>query len=126
MPKVLTRLETAGETPSQFILNPNGWEAIAVKRTANDTFDMGGAVYPEARKAWGVPVALSNALTANSYYLLGEGAATIGRDAAVITTDWGVSGDLFECNQVLARTEGRFSLDVVRPMAVLKGTFVTA
>jgi HK97 family phage major capsid protein len=122
--KALTKLETAGEVPSQFILNPNDWEAIATKRNTSGEFDTGNAIDAEARKAWGVPVALSNSLAANSYYLLGEGAAVIGRDKG-ITTEWGTPGDTFTRNQVVARSEGRFSLEVRRPAAVLKGTFVT-
>lgn len=124
MRKALTKLETAGEVPAQFILNPNDWEGIATKRNASGEFDTGNAIDAEARKAWGVPVALSNALAANSYYLLGEGAAVLGRDNG-IATEWGTPGDMFQRNQVQARSEGRFGLEVRRPAAVLKGTFVT-
>ncbi|MDQ0633347.1 HK97 family phage major capsid protein [Arthrobacter pascens] len=122
--KALTKLETAGEVPVQFILNPADWEALTIKRNASGEFDTGSAINAETRKAWGVPVALSNSLAANSYYLLGEGAAVIGRDAGIVT-EWGTPGDAFTRNQVQARTEGRFSLECRRPSAVLKGTFVT-
>ncbi|CAM3294464.1 Phage capsid family protein [Arthrobacter ulcerisalmonis] len=122
--KALTKLETAGEVPVQFILNPNDWEALTIKRNASGEFDTGNAIDAEKRTAWGIPVALSNSLAANTYYLLGEDAAVIGRDKGVVT-EWGVPGDLFTRNQVQARTEGRFNLEVRRPSAVLKGTFVT-
>lgn len=122
--KALTRLETAGEAPSQFILNPNDWEALTIKRNTSGEFDTGNAIDAETRRVWGVPVALSNSLAANSYYLLGEGAAVIGRDKGIVT-EWGTPGDMFQRNQVQARTEGRFNLEVRRPAAVLKGTFVT-
>jgi len=123
--KALTKLETAGEVAAQFILNPNDWEGITTKRNVSGEFDTGNAIDAEARRAWGVPVALSNSLAANSYYLLGDGAAVIGRDRGIVT-DWGTPGDMFQRNQVQARTEGRFNLEVRRPSAVLKGTFVTA
>ncbi|MBT2566572.1 phage major capsid protein [Arthrobacter sp. ISL-85] len=122
--KALTKLETAGEVPVEFILNPADWEALTIKRNASGEFDTGSAIDAETRKAWGVPVALSNSLAANSYYLLGEGAAVIGRDKGIVT-EWGTPGDMFTRNQVQARTEGRFNLEVRRPSAVLKGTFVT-
>jgi HK97 family phage major capsid protein len=122
--KALTKLETAGEVPVQFILNPNDWEALTIKRNASGEFDTGSAIDAEKRAAWGVPVALSNSLAANSYYLLGEGAAVIGRDKGIMT-EWGTPGDAFTRNQVVGRTEGRFSLEVRKPSAVLKGTFVT-
>lgn len=125
MRKAITKLETMGETPSVFILNPGDWEGIATKRNASGEFDTGSAIDPEKRTAWGVPVSISTSLAANAYYLLGENAAVIGRDAAV-RTEWGTPGDMFQRNQVQARTEGRFNLEVVRPAAVLKGTFVTA
>lgn len=122
--KALTKLETVGEVPSQFILNPSDWEAIATKRNTSGEFDTGNAIDAEKRTAWGVPVALSNSLAANSYYLLGEGAAVIGRDKGIVT-EWGTPGDAFTRNQVVARSEGRFSLECRKPAAVLKGTFVT-
>lgn len=122
--KALTKLETAGEVPSQFILNPLDWEALTIKRNSSGEFDTGNAIDAEARKAWGVPVALSNSLAANSYYLLGEGAAVIGRDKGIVT-EWATPGDTFTRNQVVGRTEGRFSLECRKPSAVLKGTFVT-
>lgn len=125
MRKALTRLETAGELPAQFILNPMDWEGIATKRNTSGEFDTGNAIDAETRKAWGVPVALSNSLAANSYYLLGDGAAVIGKDPAGIASAWGTPGDLFQRNQVQARTESRFNLEVRKPAAVLKGTFVT-
>lgn len=125
MRKAVTKLETAGESPAVFILNPGDWEGIATKRNASGEFDTGSAIDPEKRTAWGVPVSISTSLAANSYYLLGENAAVIGRDAS-IHTEWATPGDMFQRNQVQARTEGRFNLEVVRPVAVLKGTFVTA
>jgi HK97 family phage major capsid protein len=124
MRKALTKLETAGEVPSVFVMSPSDWEGIATKRNANGNFDMGGAIDAETRKAWGVPVALSTSLAANSYYLLGDGAAAIGYDSG-IRTEWDKSQG-FKTNEVQARTEGRFSLDVNRPAAILKGTFATA
>ena len=125
MRKALTKLETVGEFPSVFILNPNDWEGIATKRNTGGEFDLGGAIDAEKRTAWGVPVALSTSLAANSYYLLGDGAANIGVGNSGIQTEWAMPGDMFQRNQVQARTEGRFNLEVVRPKAVLKGTFVT-
>ncbi|WP_427115598.1 phage major capsid protein [Pseudarthrobacter scleromae] len=125
MRKALTRLETAGETPSVFILNPNDWEAIATKRNSSGEFDTGNAIDAEKRTAWGIPVALSTALVPNSYYLLGENSVAIGRDGG-ISTEWGTPGDMFQRNQVQARTEGRFGLEVTRPQAIVKGTFVDA
>jgi HK97 family phage major capsid protein len=124
MRKALTKLETAGEIPSQFILSPGDWEAITIKRNSSGEFDMGGAIDAEKRTAWGVPVSLSNSLPANSYYLLGEGAAVIGRDKGIVL-EWGTPGDTFTRNQVVARSEGRFNLECRKPAAVLKGTFVT-
>ncbi|MCO4276719.1 phage major capsid protein [Pseudarthrobacter sp. HLT3-5] len=124
MRKALTKLETVGETPSVFILNPNDWEAIATKRNTSGEFDTGNAIDAEKRTAWGVPVAISTALVPNSYYVLGENAVAIGRDGG-IRTEWGTPGDMFQRNQVQARTEGRFGLEVTRPKAIVKGTFVT-
>lgn len=115
----LSALETVGETPSVFVLHPDDWSAISTTRNTSGNFDMGGAVDPATRRAWGTSVALSTRVAAGAGYLLGEGSVVLGRDGAGLRTEWNSSIG-FATNEVQARTEGRFSVDVLRAAGVVK------
>ncbi|WP_460463344.1 phage major capsid protein, partial [Arthrobacter pigmenti] len=125
MNQSLSKLETVGEAPSVFVIHPDDWGLITTTRNTSGGFDVGGPVDAATRRAWGVPVALSNRVAVGGGYLLGEGAAVIGRDGAGLRTEWNSSIG-FATNEVQARTEGRFSLDVLKPLAVVKINLIPA
>lgn len=120
--KALGTYETTGESPAQIIMNPNDWTALVTKRNSGGSFDLGGAVNEESRRAWGVPVALSGLVPANTGYILGQGSVNISTDA-VTHVEWDTSKG-FTNNTVLARAETRAEVDVVKPAAITKITFV--
>jgi len=122
--KALGTYETTGETPAQIIMNPSDWTALVTKRNSGGSFDLGGAVNEETRRAWGVPVALSGLVPANTGYILGEGSVNISTDA-VTHVEWDASQG-FTNNTLLARAETRAEVDVVKPSAITKITFVDA
>jgi hypothetical protein len=65
-----------------------------------------------------VPVALTNQLAAGSAVVLDRSAVSLDTDAGVETA-WNTQGDdLFDYNQVKARTEGRFNIAIYQPAAV--------
>lgn len=118
--EALAKLESAGVAPSAIVLPSTDWTAIATTRNTGGGFDMGGAIDTATRRVWGTPAVLSNRLTAGTALVLGEGAVELGRDAGGIRTDWGTPGDAFTKNQLVARTEGRFSVDVLNPLGVVE------
>lgn len=121
--QAVTAVETSGYIPSVFVVNPADWQGIETKRNTSGGFDLGGPVDAATRKAWGVPVAVSGQVPAGTAWLLSEGAVVLGVDRANgLVTEWGNPGDTFSRNQIVARTEGRFSLDVIAPMGVAKVT----
>ena len=117
----ITKLEVLGYTASAFVLTPADWENIETTRNLAGNFDLNGPVDRAARRVWGVPVVLSNGLIPGTALALDSSAATISTDAQGIETKWSdQSGDLFDYNQLKVRTEGRFNIDVVAPLAIVE------
>jgi len=117
----VTKLEILGYTADAFVLAPADWETIETTRNLAGNFDLNGPIDRAARRVWGVPVVLSTSLTAGTALALDASAATISTDTGGIETKWSdQSGDLFDKNQLKVRTEGRFSIDVVTPSAIVE------
>ncbi len=120
----ITKVEVLGYTASGIVLNPLDWEAIETAEDANERYLMGNEGSPidrAARRLWGVPVALTTVVTQGSGILLSDGAAGIVADRRV-DMHWGVIGDMFHRNQVSARVEGRFGVEVLRPTGIVELT----
>lgn len=118
----LNKVELLGTTGQAFILHPNDWLAIETMRTTTNQYlleSAGAPIERATRRLWGVPVALSNALTPGTGWLLGDGAAELYYDRT-IALQFGPSGDDFSRNQVRGRIEGRFQLAVHRPAFVVR------
>lgn len=118
----LTKLENVGLGARGFAVNAADWEEIESTRNTSGNFDVGGPVDAATRKAWGAPVAVVPGVPAGTAYLLGEGAVVLRQDSAGVRADWGMPGDSFERNQLVARTETRVNLDVLKPFGIVKIT----
>ncbi|WP_280215926.1 phage major capsid protein [Nocardia cyriacigeorgica] len=118
----ITKAETAGHEAGTFVLSPGDWEKLELART--DTagqLELGGPVDRAARKLWGVPVTLSLGLPASTGLLLDLSAVGLSTDGDGIDTSWSENvSDDFAKNQLRARVEGRFEVDVYKPLGVVK------
>lgn len=122
--KALSVFDNSGETARVVIMNPTDWEGIVTKRNSSGAFDLGTAVNEETRRVWGKPVALSGLVPSNTAWVLGEGAANLSTDGVVHYEADASTG--FKTNEVTFRSETRAELDVIRPSAIVKATFVDA
>lgn len=116
----LSKLQGLGISASFIALSAGDWLAIQTTRNTSGGFDVGGPVDPTAQKAWGVPVVVVPGLVAGSGYVVGAESIVISTDNQGVRADWGTPGDTFTRNQLIARVEGRFNLDVMRPHGVVK------
>lgn len=122
--KALSIFDNSGEAANVVILNPTDWEGIVTKRNSSGAFDLGTAVNEETRRVWGKPVALSGLVPSNTAWVLGESSANVSTDGRT-HVDWDASSG-FKTNELQARVETRAEVDVVRPSAIVKVTFVDA
>lgn len=115
----LSKLESIGVPPVFAALSAADWLAIQTQRTANGSFDIGGPIDVTARTVWGCPVVVVPGLTAGVGYIVGQDAVTLSTDNSGVRIEWGTPGDSFTRNQIVARCEGRFNLDVVKPHGIV-------
>jgi HK97 family phage major capsid protein len=118
----ITALELLGYAGGGIILHPLAWQQIELSRRADGTPDLGSGIPVDraAQRLWGLRIAVSNAVPVGTGILFDLGALAVTGDGNV-RTQWssGVADD-FSRNQVRARTEGRFGLDVYRPNGIVK------
>lgn len=118
----ITKVEILGYTASGLVLHPSDWEAIETAADGEDRFFMTPGSNPvdrAARRLWSVPVALSTQVAEGSGVLLSDGAAGLVTDGRV-EFEMARVGDDFERNQVRARVEGRFGVEVFRPTGIVE------
>ena len=116
----LSKLQNLGIDPEFVALSAADWLTIQTTRNASGSFDVGGPIDATKRTAWGTPVVVVAGLAAGTGYVVGRDALVISTDGRGVRVEWGTPGDTFAHNQVVARVEGRFNLDVPKPHGVVK------
>jgi len=117
----LSKMQALGIAPSVVALSAADWLAIQTTRNASGGFDVGGPVDSTAQTAWGTRVVVVPGLAAGSGWIIGDQTVVLSYDGdAALRTDWGRPGDAFSRNEVVARVEGRFNLDVLRPHGIVQ------
>ncbi|UTT48852.1 phage major capsid protein [Rhodococcus gordoniae] len=117
----ITAVETLGLSPDLFVIHPEDWEKLELLRQSNGDLDLGHLpIDRAARRLWGVQVVVSTAPSAGTALLLDSTSVELVTDGS-LSVEWSdaVSDD-FERNQKRVRVEGRFALDVFRPLGVVK------
>ena len=75
--KSLTRMETQGYTPASIVLNPTDFEGIELAlSTVNAVEHMSLPFDAAARRLWGTPLVVTNAVAAGTAYSLASGGRT--------------------------------------------------
>lgn len=110
-----TQLEVSGYTPGAFVLHPTTWAALEGARNQSGNFDLNGPIDAATRRLWGVPVTLVPEADPGNGFLVDLATLVVRFGAEGMSIDWDRGGELFDRNQVKARVEGRFQLDVLRP-----------
>ncbi len=121
--KAVTALETVGHSASVFVIRPDDWETLELSAaTAAGAIAYRGLPVDRInQKLWGVPVVVSLALPTKTAILFDTTALSVSTDTAGIELKWSENtGDDFTKNQIRARCEGRFGIDVYSPLGVVK------
>ena len=116
----VTTLQAGNYEPGVICLSALDWQAIELQAaTTTAVAYQGVPVDATARRLWGIPVVLNQAMGAKVGLVLGEGAVTV--DNGQSDTRWSdaVSDD-FVKNYVRCRTELRAGVSVAQPAACVK------
>lgn len=116
--KALTKVRFTGRAmPNALVFHPNDWQDIRLTRTADGVYIMGNPSQPGATTLFGLPVAISDALTENTG-LVGDFAnfCYIGERRG-IQVQVGYVGSQFTEGKRTIRAEMRACFTVTRPTA---------
>jgi HK97 family phage major capsid protein len=119
----IVKVTGLGFAATAIVLNPDDWEDLVTTRNAGGTFDVSGTVGATDIQPtlYGRPVILTSGQTAGTALVLDRSAVGISTDRFGVESEWNpYSG--FNTNEVTARVEARFALDVFQPAAVAKVT----
>jgi HK97 family phage major capsid protein len=120
--QAITQLETDGYTAGVFAMSPYDWQEFELSTDLEGRYYLPGQGAPidrAARRIWGVPVTVTNALNPGEGILWDRAALGLSHDGRV-DVEWTNShDDDFEKNLIRFRVEGRFNLDVFQPEAVV-------
>lgn len=118
----ITKLETNGLNGEAFVLHPTDWEAIETAKATSGEFllDASGAPIDRVeRRLWGVRVVLDMAVPAGTGWLIAQDTLVLQTDGQ-IRIEWATAADDFTKNLIRARCEGRFGLQVNRPLGLVE------
>lgn len=112
--------------PTNIVLNPQDWYEIDVSKvgTSDDRYVVGNPREMSVPRLWGLPVVLSNSITAGTF-LLGAfdmGAEIKDRQQSTVEVSR-ENSDNFVKNMITILAEERIALVVYRPAAFIKGSF---
>jgi HK97 family phage major capsid protein len=122
--KSLTKLETSGYVPAAIALNPLDFEGIELALSTVNAVEYQGLPFDAAaRRLWGTPLAVSNAVTAGTSYTLAAGAVGLNVDNFGVQIAWSETSnaDDWSKNMIRARCEGRYATSVFAPLGVVVG-----
>ena len=98
--KSLTKLETAGYTPSSLVLHPGDWESVELALSSTNAVEHLSLPYDTAsRRLFGVPIVVSNAQAAGVGHALATGAVTVDTDTRGIDVQWSETSNRFRDRQ---------------------------
>ena len=105
-------------------MNPLDFEGIELAlSTVNAVEHMSLPFDAAARRLWGVPLVITNAVTAGVSYALATGAVGLNVDTLGVQVAWSETSnsDDWSKNLIRSRVEGRFATLVFAPLGVVVG-----
>lgn len=115
-----SKLENVGVNPNLIALNPTDWLTVQTYRDAEGRYYMSNVIDPTARTMWGHQIVAVPGITQGTGWIIGAGALELSTDGQQ-TVEWDTSLGFFK-NQVTARAEGRYNLDVLKAHGIVKLT----
>ena len=120
--KSITKLETAGYTPSSLVVHPTDWEGVELALSSMNAVEHLSLPYdPASRRLFGVPVVVSIVQALGVAHGLASGAVALDTDTSGVQIAWSETSnaDDWSKNLIRARCEGRYATSVFSPLGVV-------
>lgn len=122
--KAATQLQLANWRASGIILNPADWEVIELTRDNDDRYQFADPQNAAQPRMWGLPVVPSNSLSEGQFVVADfENAGAVFDRQLVEVRAFEEDADNVTKNLLTVRAEERVGLAVMRPEAVVVGSF---
>ena len=116
----IAKLESINVNAQYIAMNPADWLELQRFKDANGQYYVSSVIDGTNRKVFGTRIVTSAALTAGTAYAIGTDALTLSTDGR-LDVEWNPYAN-FGTNQTVARAEGRFQLDCLRPQRIVRTT----
>lgn len=115
-----------GESEGVWVFSPTDWAAFELMTIGQAGFALGQNIPVDTatRRLWGQPVATSLAASAGVGWWITSGSVILATDGK-LDFELGMVGDTFARNQMIGRFEGRFAVQVPRPVGAVKIALTT-
>jgi HK97 family phage major capsid protein len=113
----LNQLEAIGVPASMIVLSATDWLTIQTATDSTNAPYMTNYVNPAARTLFGVPIVVAPSLIKGSGWIIGQNSIELSTDGQQ-RIEWDAFSG-FTRNEVQARAEGRYNLDVLKPHALV-------
>jgi HK97 family phage prohead protease/HK97 family phage major capsid protein len=113
----LNQLESIGVAPSMIVLSAADWLAIETATNSQNNGYLTNYIDAAARTLFGVQIVVAPSLAKGNGWIIGQNALELSTDGQQ-RIEWdNTSG--FTRNEIQARAEGRYNLDVLKPHALV-------
>lgn len=113
----LNQLEAIGVPASMIVLSATDWLTIQTATDSTNAPYMTNYVNPAARTLFGVPIVVAPSLSKGNGWIIGQNSIELSTDGQQ-RIEWDAFSG-FTKNEVQARAEGRYNLDVLKPHALV-------
>lgn len=118
------QVELQDWTPSGIVMNYADWRALTRVKDGEDRYLLAGAQGAVMPQVWGLPVVPTNSIASGSFLVADFAMAAILWDRQQTIVEMSeADGTNFQDNLITVRAESRIALTVIRPSAIVAGTF---
>lgn len=114
----ISKLESASIAVDFIAMSPADWLSIQTYKDAQGRYYMGDVLDATNRKVYGCRIVSVPGISAGTGWIVGKETLTLSTDSG-LKLEWDRSSG-FSRNQIQARVEGRFNLDVLKPHGLVK------
>lgn len=116
----IAKLESINVNAQYIAMNPADWLELQRFKDANGQYYVSSVIDGTNRKVFGTRIVTTAALATGTAYIIGTDAITLSTDGR-LDIEWNPYAN-FATNQTVARAEGRFQLDCLRPQRIVRTT----
>lgn len=115
------QVEVQGIAVQTIAISPADWLTICTEKDTTGRYLTNNAIDPVQMQLWGNNVAVAAGLPQGTAWIIGADSLQLASDGQMAWAQ-DAYGSLFKSNQVQFRLESRYSLDALKPHAIVKAT----